>query len=59
MQKSTIIKTLNELPNRFNLDDFLEKLIVIEKIDQGIQEAKEGKTISHEKVKKIVAKWPK
>jgi predicted transcriptional regulator len=59
MQKSTIIKTLNELPNRFNLDDFLEKLIVIEKIDQGIQEAKEGKTISHEKVKKIVAKWQK
>jgi predicted transcriptional regulator len=59
MQKSTILHTLNELPNKFNLDDFLERLIVIEKIDEGMEEAKTGKTLSHEKVKKIVAKWHK
>ena len=59
MQKSTILHTLNELPNKFNLDDFLERLIVIEKIDEGMEESKTGKTLSHEKVKKIVAKWHK
>jgi predicted transcriptional regulator len=59
MQKSTIIHTLNELPNKFNLDEFPERLIVIEKIDEGMEEAKSGKTISHDKVKKIVAKWHK
>jgi predicted transcriptional regulator len=59
MLKSTIIHTLNELPSKFNLDDFLEKLIVIEKIDEGMEEAKTGKTISHDKVKKMVAKWHK
>jgi predicted transcriptional regulator len=59
MQKSTIIHTLNELPNKFNLDDFLERLIVIEKIDEGMEDAKSGKTLSHEKVKKMVAKWHK
>ncbi len=59
MQKSTILHTLNELPSKFNLDDFLERLIVIEKIDEGMEEAKAGKTISHDKVKKMVAKWHK
>ncbi len=59
MQKSTIIHTLNELPSKFNLDEFLERLIVIEKIDAGLEEAKAGKTISHDKVKKMVAKWHK
>ena len=59
MQKSTIIHTLNELPSKFNLDEFLERLIVIEKIDSGLEEAKAGKTISHDKVKKMVAKWHK
>lgn len=59
MQKSTIIHTLNELPNKFNLDEFLERLIVIEKIDEGMEDAKNGKTISHDKVKKMVAKWHK
>jgi predicted transcriptional regulator len=59
MQKSTIIHTLNELPKKFNLDEFLERLIVIEKIDEGMEDAKTGKTISHDKVKKMVAKWHK
>ena len=59
MQKSTILHTLNELPSKFNLDDFLERLIVIEKIDEGMEEAKAGKTISHDKVKKMVAKGRK
>ncbi len=59
MKKSTIIHTLNELPKEFDLDDFLERLIVIEKIDEGIEEARAGKTIRHDKVKKMVAKWHK
>jgi predicted transcriptional regulator len=59
MQKSTIIHALNEFPKKINLDEFLERLIVIEKIDEGMLEAKTGKTISHDKVKKMVAKWHK
>ena len=59
MKRSTIINTLNELPKEFNLDDLLERLIVIEKIDEGLKEAKDGKTISHDKVKKMVSKWHK
>lgn len=59
MKRSTIIDTLNELPKEFNLDDLLERLIVIEKIDEGLAEADAGKIVSHDKVKKIVAKWYK
>lgn len=59
MKKSTIIHTLNELPKEFNLDDFLERLIVIEKIEEGMEESWAGKTVSHSKVKKMVAKWRK
>jgi predicted transcriptional regulator len=59
MKKSTVIHTLNELPQKFNLDEFLERLVVIEKIEEGLEDAKTGKTISHDKVKKIVAKWNK
>ena len=59
MKKATIIQTLHELPKEFDLDDFLERLIVIEKIEEGLEEAKAGKTISHDKVKELVAKWHK
>ena len=59
MKKSTIIQTLNDLPKEFDLDEFLERLIVIEKIDEGMEEEKAGRIISHDKVKKMVAKWHK
>jgi len=59
MEKAIIINTLKKLPNEFNLDEFLEQLIVIEKINEGLEDLEAGKTISHEKVKKIVAKWQK
>jgi predicted transcriptional regulator len=59
MKKSTIINTLSEFPKEFDLDNFLERLIVIEKINEGMEEAKAGKTITHEKVKKLVSKWHK
>jgi predicted transcriptional regulator len=59
MKKSTVIQTLNELPQRFELDELLERLMVIEKIDEALEDAKSGKTVSHDKVKKMVAKWNK
>ena len=59
MKKSTVINTLNELPQKFDLDEFLERLIVIQKIDEGLEDEKTGKTIRHDKVKKMVAKWNK
>lgn len=59
MKKATVIHALNELPGEFKLDALLERLIVLEKIDAGLKEAKAGKTISHESVKKMVAKWQK
>lgn len=59
MQKSTLVKVLNELPSRFSLDEFIRRLIVIEKIDEGLDEAKKGRTMSHDKLKKITANWGK
>ena len=59
MKKSSVVHTLNDFPKEFKLDDFFERLIVIQKIDEGLEDLKAGNTVSHEKVKKLVAKWQK
>lgn len=59
MKKTTVINALSELPNEFNLDKLLERLLVIEKIEDGLKEARAGKTVSHETAKKIISKWQK
>ena len=57
MEKDKAINTINKFPQEFELDDLLEKLIFTEKVEKGLKELEDGKTISHEKVKEIVKKW--
>ena len=53
------MNVLNELPNEFNLDKLLERLLVIEKIEKGLKESKAGKTVSDETAKKIISNLQK
>ena len=38
MKKTAVINTLNALPKEFQLDELLERLMVVEKIDAGLKE---------------------
>jgi predicted transcriptional regulator len=57
MKRDKAIETVKELPQEFDLDELIEKLIFVEKVDKGLSQLDEGKTIPHEKVKEIVKKW--
>jgi hypothetical protein len=57
MKREKVIETLNELPKQFKLEDLLERLVIVEKIEEGLTQLKNGKTITHNKVKEAAKKW--
>ncbi|MEM8526059.1 MAG: hypothetical protein AAGG68_15580 [Bacteroidota bacterium] len=57
LAKTTVIDTIQQMPSEFSLEELMEKLILIDKIEIGLQQVKEGKTFSHEEAKKRLAKW--
>jgi predicted transcriptional regulator len=57
MKRDKAIETINELPQEFDLDELFERLIFAEKIDKGLKQLDDGKTVTHEKVKEITKKW--
>ncbi|MGL4599186.1 MAG: hypothetical protein ACRCYO_16820 [Bacteroidia bacterium] len=59
MKKTTVINALEEFPREFALDELMERLIVLEKIELGLQDVANGRTISHQKLKLEVKKWSK
>ncbi len=59
MRRERVIETIKELPNEFDLETVIEQLIFIDKVEKGLNQVEEGKTISHEEVKKRVSKWSK
>ncbi len=60
MKKEKILETVNGMGKNIDLDDFLEKLIVIDKIERGLMDLKNKNTISQKIVEqKFKLKWQK
>ena len=56
MKRDKAIDTVKEFPQEFELEDLIERLMFIEKVENGLQQAEQGKTILHEKVKGMTKK---
>jgi predicted transcriptional regulator len=57
MKRDKAMETVKEFPQEFDLEELIERLVFIEKIEKGLQQIDEGKTIPHEQVKEIIKKW--
>jgi len=57
MRKATVIESINKLPDEFTIDEIIERLIIIEKIEKGRQHVKDGKVNTEEQAKAKLSKW--
>ena len=57
MRKKAILEVVNELPNDVKLDEVIERLIILEKIESGLDDVKNGRVIDHSTLKKLSKKW--
>ena len=55
--KEKVNKTINNLPDKVTIDELIDRLIFMEKIEEGLQESEEGKVVSNEDLKVIIDKW--
>lgn len=59
MNKEKVIATINDMPQDFDLEILMEKLVFIEKVEKGLEQINSGNTITHEQVKQRVKEWSK
>jgi predicted transcriptional regulator len=59
LKKDSAVSVLKEMPQEFELDDLIEKLIFIDKIEEGLKQIDEGKKMPLGEVKQIVSEWRK
>ena len=57
MRKSSVIESINKLPDEFSIDEIIERLIIIEKIEKGRQDVKDGKVNTEDQAKAKLSKW--
>jgi hypothetical protein len=59
LTKENVIKTVSKLPDNFSLDELVDELIFIEKVQKGLNESLTDKVYSKEEAKKKLSKWLK
>lgn len=57
VQKNDLLNLVNKLSDRVAIEDVMEKLLLLAKIEKGCQEADAGKTITHSEAERRMAKW--
>jgi len=57
MTKELVLSAVNELNESFTFDEFLEKILFLEKLEIGLKQSESGNIISEEELDERVAMW--
>jgi predicted transcriptional regulator len=59
MKKERLLSIISDLPQSFDLEVLMEKLLFIEKVEKGLEQLNSGNTLTHQQVKQRVREWSK
>jgi predicted transcriptional regulator len=59
LTKDKVKKTLDRLPDKFTVDQIVEELVVLNKIEEGLKDIEEDKVFTTAQVKQELKKWLK
>ena len=57
LTKEKLNRTIMTLPDSFTIDELIDQLIFLEKVEEGFQQSEENKVVSNEDVKAMIDKW--
>ena len=57
MTKQEILKALEGLPEDASIEDAIDRLVYMYKIERGIKDADAGRKVSQEEARTRMAKW--
>jgi len=57
LSKKKLIEQIESFPDNFTIDELIDRLIFIEKIEKGIEQTKKNEIIAEKEIKKKVNQW--
>jgi predicted transcriptional regulator len=59
LTKEKIKKTIDALPDNLTVDQVIDRIIMLDKIEQGLKDVEDGKVYTTEQAKARLNKWLK
>ena len=59
LTKDKVRKTIDRLPEKFTVDQIVEELVILNRIEEGLKDIEEGRVFTTDQVKKELKTWLK
>ena len=59
LEKKELISAMETLPEYSSLEEVIQKIILLDKINQGLDDVLNDRTYTHEQVMEMMKKWSK
>ena len=59
LTKEKVIDSMSSMSNEFSIDDLVDRLIFVQKIENGLEQSKKSEVFSTNEAKKVLAEWSK
>ena len=59
LTKKKLSNSIKTLPDSFSIDELIDRLIFMEKVEEGLRDSADGKVSSNEDVKNLIDQWLK
>lgn len=56
ISKDKLVKSIKDMPDKFSLDELLDRIVFLQKVDIGLEQSRNGKTSSTVKAKEKLIK---
>ncbi|TKB96833.1 hypothetical protein [Pedobacter cryophilus] len=59
LTKAQLIQSIKDLPDQFSLEDVMDRIMLIQKIEIGIEQSDAQQTLTTKEAKEKLGKWLK
>ncbi len=57
--KEKAIEAIKSLPEEFSIEELMDRLILLNKIETGIRQAEQGEAYTSDQAKRMIKEWSK
>ena len=57
LTRAKVLESIKHLPAKFSVDEVIDRIVLLEKIEAGLKQSKKGQVTPDEELSKKLPKW--
>ena len=59
LDKKKVLQTIKDLPDSFSVDEVIDRIVLLQKVETGLEQGRKGETLTTSEAKTRLKKWLK